>query len=154
MRLTDYLDPALVVLGLSAEGTEDTLAQLAAVFPSVVPEASPEAVTAALVKREQVHTTVITPGVAIPHGTVEGLKRMHVILGISPGGIPFCATKEDPVHVFFTILSPAGREAEHIKLLARVSRLIGHPGFIDDVRTAGSPDDVLAVVARVDQQHF
>ena len=154
MRLSDYLDPALVVLGLTAEGTEDTLAQLAEVTPGAIPGATAEAVLATLVNRERVHTTVVTAGVAIPHGTVAGLERMHVVLGISPDGIPFCATEEDPVHVFFAILSPAGSEGEHIKLLARVSRLIRHPGFIDEIRTATTRDEVLAVVSRVDQQHF
>jgi mannitol/fructose-specific phosphotransferase system IIA component (Ntr-type) len=69
------------------------------------------------------------------------------------GPIPFGPPDADPVNVFFVLLSPPGRESEHIKLLARVCRLSRHPGFLDDLAAASGPAEALEVVRMVDAEH-
>jgi mannitol/fructose-specific phosphotransferase system IIA component (Ntr-type) len=75
------------------------------------------------------------------------------MVALSGQPIQFGPVDTEPVRVFFVLLSPPGREGEHIKLLARICRLLRHPGFMDQLLAAGTADEVLGLIRRVDEQH-
>lgn len=154
MRLRDYVRSDLVVLDLSSVGLEDTLEALVGRLRQrgVLPEEV--ALVDALLARERAHTTVMGGGVAVPHANVSGLQGPLVMVALSPAGASFGPAGSDPVHVFFVLLSPPDHAGAHIKLLARIARLLRHPGFVDELRSARSRDDVLEKIARVDAEHL
>jgi PTS system nitrogen regulatory IIA component len=75
-------------------------------------------------EREQLGSTGIGQGVAIPHCKLNGLARGVVAVGLVPAGIDFGAADGRPVQVFFLVVSPAGSPAEHLQILAAISRWI------------------------------
>lgn len=153
MRLTDYIDTEQIRLDMDVTDVESTLAALAQCAATAAALPDPEAITRALLVRESAHSTAMGSGVAIPHATVPELGQTLLILGTAPGGIAFGSDDGGLTRVFFALLSPLGAESEHIKLLARICRLVRHPGFIDSLTEARTPDEALEIVAHVDAQH-
>lgn len=153
MRLRDFIRPELVVTDLRANDVSETVHALVAHLGDcgVVPDGA--AVAEALLAREAVHTTAMGNGVAVPHATVPGLHAPLIMVAVSPIGTPFGPVGLDPVRVFFVLLSPPERASLHIKLLARIARLVRHPGFLDRLHSARDPAAVLEAVERVDAEH-
>lgn len=73
-------------------------------------------------EREQLGSTAIGAGVAIPHCKLEQLQEVVLAVGLSPGGVDFDSVDGKKVHVFFLVLSPSDAPAEHLKSLAAISR--------------------------------
>lgn len=153
MRLSEYLRPDLVVRGLDTSGLEDTVGALVHRLEQVVDVGDPALVRQALVEREISHTTALGNGVALPHATVVGIERPIVMVATSPDGADFCPGQDMPVRLFFLVLSPMSEAGRHIKLLARIVRLVRHPGFVDSLLEAGSDEALLHEVERVDALH-
>lgn len=153
MRLRDYLRPELVLTDLSADDMPSTVQRLAHRLAEVGAVASEEEARAGLQAREEAHTTVMGHGLAIPHTVLPGLSDPVLLLALAPEPVPFGPPGSEPVQVFFTILSPPNRRGEHIKLLARICRLTRHDDFVDDLVGVSTPDEALAVIRRVDEEH-
>ncbi|MEJ2207009.1 MAG: PTS sugar transporter subunit IIA [Gemmatimonadota bacterium] len=153
MRLKDFFHDDLVLLRLQARDVEGVVAELAkrAGEVGVGPEAL---IREKLMARERKHPTVMGSGLAIPHATVPGLDGPAI--GVALAGdeaIPFGGTDQDPVRIFFVLLSPPGFERGHVKLLARICRLVRHEGFIDSLEAAEDSSAVVNIIQSVDAQH-
>jgi mannitol/fructose-specific phosphotransferase system IIA component (Ntr-type) len=153
VRLRDYLQPDLILTDLAAEDMESTIRRLAERFAEAGVVSSEEEARAGLQAREEAHTTVMGHGLAIPHAMLPGLRAPVLLLALAPEPVPFGPPGSEPVRVFFTILSPPDRQGEHIKLLARICRLTRHDDFVDDLAAVATPDEALAVIRRVDEEH-
>lgn len=154
MRLSDYLRTEFVFTDLEASGPEEALAFIANRLASAGASAEQDQMEAALLERERAHTTAMGRGFALPHATIPGMSEAILAILVAPNGVPFGSEGDEPVKVFFTLLSPPGREGEHIKLLARICRLVRHPGFVASVAESEDEDEVVETVRRVDEEHF
>jgi PTS system nitrogen regulatory IIA component len=97
--------------------------------------------------REQMHPTALDTGAALLHPRrpmTAILGEAIVAVGIKPGGVPFGGRAL--TDVFFLICSTS--DHEHLRILARLSRLIAEPGFLDDLRQSAEADEVAAVIRR------
>jgi PTS system nitrogen regulatory IIA component len=81
-----------------------------------------------LLEREQLGSTGIGGGIAIPHTKLQGLKSGVVALGMVPQGVDYGAVDGQPVRLFFLVVSPSGAPAEHLQALAAISRWIKAEG--------------------------
>ena len=153
MRLRDYLRPDLVLTDLAVSDMESTLDAISDKLAKAQVVQSKDEVFAGLKAREESHTTVLGEGLALPHTTLPGLEDPVVLLAMGREPVPFGPPDTEPVQVFFTLLSPPNREGEHIKLLARICRLVRHEGFMKELLAAPSADAALAYVRSVDEQH-
>lgn len=153
MRLSQYLREDLVLTDLSASDTSGVLVALADHLDAHDAVPSREEVERGLVAREQAHTTCMGHGMALPHATIGGLERPVLMVALAPEAIQFGPEDTEPVRLFFVLLSPPGREGEHIKLLARICRLIRHPGFVEELMSSDGPVAVLETIRRVDEEH-
>lgn len=153
MRLKEFLRDDFVLFRLNpsdVEGVVDEVARRA----GEVGVGAPEVIREKLLEREQHHPTVMGSGLAIPHATVPGLSAPVIGVALSGAdGIPFGGEDQEPVRVFFVLLSPPGHEREHVKLLARICRLVRHEGFIDDLESAPDEAAVVEIIQNVDAQH-
>ncbi len=131
MRLTDLLSPERVgikrVDGSSFDkgAAISLLAKLIGQRPGV----SVAEVEQALLDREQLQSTGIGEGVAIPHGALPQLSEQVAALLIVPDGVEFQAIDDAPVTILFGVITPKLRTGEHLKTLARVSRLLRNKDF-------------------------
>ncbi|GMR12761.1 MAG: PTS sugar transporter subunit IIA [Gemmatimonadota bacterium] len=153
MRLADYLRPELILSGLDADDAESTIRALSHHLTEQRVVEDGAEVCQALMERERLHTTAVGHGVAIPHATVNGVAATILLVAVAPEAIRFGPPESDPCQIFFLLLSPPGQESEHVKLLARLSRLVRHPGFVEKLGGTRSTDDVLDAIREVDAQH-
>ena len=155
MRLSQFIKPDLVLLELHTEGVEDTLHAFAERLGETGHVAEVEGVERALIEREESHTTSLGNGVALPHATVPGLERPLIMVGVAPDGVAFQPDEEDavPNRLFFVLLSPANEAGTHIKLLARIVRLVRSRGFVEALIKADTGEALIDQIERVDAQH-
>lgn len=153
MRLSDYLREDLILPGLEADGAEGALEAFGALFEKAgYLHSGPEAVQA-LAIRERSHTTCLGKGVAVPHATVPGLPKPLLLVATADPPVPFGPPDSDPVDLFFVLLSPPGREGEHIKLLARICRLAQRHEDLEELRGAQGSGQLLEAILRLDSRH-
>ena len=153
MRLSDHLRDDLVVHGLQASNASEVLEAFGALFEKAGLVQSGEEVARALRTREEAHTTCLGEGVAVPHATIPRLEEMVLLVVSTSRPIRFGPPDSQPVDLFFVLLSPAGKEGSHIKLLARICRLVRHPGTLEELQSASGGDGLLQALLRVDSQH-
>ncbi len=152
MRLSDFLRSDFVVAKLEGQSVDDVIAEVSE-RAAAAGIGAKDVIAEKLLERERSHPTVMGSGLAIPHATVPGLSEPVIGVALAHDPVSFGPPDLDPVRVFFVLLSPPGREREHVKLLARICRLIRHDDFIDQLEAA--PDDaaIVQVIESVDAQH-
>lgn len=153
MRLDRHLRSDLVLPHLEARDAAGVLRQISRHLEAKGVVTSGAALEAKLLAREETHSTALGHGMALPHATVEGLDEPVLMVALATEPVPFGAPEDDPVRVFFVLLSPPGHEGEHIKLLARICRLVRHPGFVDELQGAEDGRAALDIIERIDEQH-
>lgn len=152
MRLKEFLKSDFVVLRLSSSDVEGVLDEVARRAADTGVGAA-DTVREKLLERERQHPTVMGSGLAIPHATVPGLAAPSIGVALAGEGVDFGGEEDDPVRIFFVLLSPPGHEREHVKLLARICRLARHHGFLDDLLGAQDEAAVVECILAVDEQH-
>jgi PTS system nitrogen regulatory IIA component len=110
-------------------------------------------IVTALVERERLGSTGFGGGVAIPHGRIEGLSRVHGAFARLTQPIDFQAVDGAPVDLVFLLLSPPDAGADHLKALAAVSRALRNRQTVAKLRGARSSDAIYALLAGVDALH-
>ncbi len=108
----------------------------------------PADVERVLLEREGLQSTGIGDGVAIPHGAIAQLESQCAALLIVPDGVEFESIDGMKVTILFAVVGPKRATGEHLKTLARVSRLLRNKSFRDELVGASSPDAVYALIAR------
>jgi nitrogen PTS system EIIA component len=93
-------------------------------------------------EREQLGSTGIGSGVAIPHCKLPGLAHGVVAVGLVPGGVDFGAADGRPVQVLFLVISPSGAPAEHLQILAAISRWLRVDAHADRLASLRDPEAV------------
>jgi len=153
MRLQRFLRPDLVLTDLQGSDVQDVIHRISLHLEAEGAVASRDEVEKGLLAREEAHSTAMGHGMALPHATIQGLPEPVLMVALAPEPVQFGPPDTDPVRVFFVLLSPPGHEGEHIKLLARICRLVRHPGFIEDLQGAEDGNAAVEVIERIDELH-
>jgi PTS system fructose-specific IIC component len=140
------MDSRLVELELADGGTREVLQQLVDRLGAAGIVANPVEAYERLLEREQVMSTGIGGGIAIPHARTSEVKSTVVALGRSTTGVPFDAIDGKPVDVVFMILGSPDSSAEHVKVLARIARLVKQADFHDAALKAQTVEELLEAV--------
>ena len=145
MEIADLLTPAGVIANLRATGKKQVLQELARrIAPSAaLPERQ---VFEILLERERLGSTGIGMGVAIPHGRISGLSCLHGLFARLERSVDFAAIDDRPVDLVFLLLAPEGSGADHLKALARVSRLFRNAAICEKLRGTDHPDALYALL--------
>lgn len=106
-----------------------------------------------LSEREQLQSTGIGEGVAIPHGALPQLQTQFAALLIVPGGVDFAAIDGLPVNILFAVIGPKRATGEHLKTLARVSRLLRNKSFRDRLVAARDEREAYALILAEEGEH-
>src|SRR3989338_646938 len=124
MKISEILDKQGIKIGISSITKEDTLKELVDVLAKVEDIGDPKGIVKALIDRENLGSTGIGQGIAIPHGKTDKVKRLIAVLGISQKGFNFEALDGEPVYIFFLLVAPKETAGPHLKALAQISRLL------------------------------
>jgi PTS system nitrogen regulatory IIA component len=104
-----------------------------------------------LQQREKLGSTGIGDGVAIPHGKVSDLHELIVAFGRSKKGIAFDAIDGKPVHLFFLLLAPENSTGQHLKALAKISKMLKTPNFRKKLIDARTTSDLYKAIIEQDE---
>lgn len=147
--LSDLLTPETVLSGVSAPGKKGLFQQLGAIAARSH-GVDARMVTERLSEREKLGSTGFGGGIAIPHGKLDGMRRVTGVFVRLDQPIDFAAIDDLPVDLVFMLLSPPDSGATHLKALARVSRQMRERLFAEKLRGAGSPDALYALLTGVE----
>jgi PTS system nitrogen regulatory IIA component len=146
MTIGDLLDPGAVALRVAAPGKRQVLGVIADVAARVLGVDS-DAVLEGLMEREAAGSTGVGQGVAIPHARIDGLDRVRAIFVRLETPVAFDAMDDKPVDLLVALLAPRDANAQHLRALARVSRMMRQPDLRESLRKARSADAVHVLLA-------
>ena len=149
MEITDLVTPAAVVASLKATSKKQALQELARRAAELTGEQE-RAIFDVLLERERLGTTGVGDGVAIPHGKLPNLRRLVGVFARLERPINFEAIDEQPVDLIFLLLAPGTAGADHLKALARVSRLLRDRQMREKLRGSETREALYALL--VEQQ--
>ena len=148
MKITDILKPASINLDIASTSKKQVLEAIAKAAAPVT-KCEQQIIFDALVERERLGTTGIGKGVAIPHARLAGLTDLYcTFVRVNP--VDFESIDSKPVDLIFCLLVPEESGADHLKALARISKLLRNEAVCADLRSAKTADEVLQIIAKAD----
>lgn len=151
MRLTNLLSPDTIVPELKSTDKESVIHEMVGRMYEIKLITDKEAVEKSLLEREKLGSTGIGNHVAIPHAKCDDIDNLVAIFGKSSEGIEFSALDSKKVHYVFLILAPKSEAGNHLKLLARISRLVKTDGFLNSLKKLNSPEEILQSLSKAEQ---
>ena len=139
MEIADLIGPTSVIADLRATSKKQALQELAERAAQIT-GLHERQIFDVLLERERLGTTGVGNGIAIPHGKLAGLKKLHGVFARLSTPIDFEAIDERPVDLIFLLLAPETAGADHLKALARVSRLLRDQSVCEKLRKTDSAD--------------
>ena len=152
MEIADLVSVDGVVADLKVSSKKQALqelSQLAAVLTGL----HERAIFDTLLERERLGTTGVGVGIAIPHGKLPELDRLHGLFARLAQPIDFEAIDEQPVDLIFLLLAPESAGADHLKALARVSRLLRDNTVCDKLRGSDTVEAIYALLTETTNSH-
>lgn len=145
MELDDLVSPEGVIAHLKATSKKQTLQDLAARAGELT-GLSERTIYETLLERERLGSTGVGHGIAIPHGKLAQLTRLHGLFARLDTPVDFESVDDQPVDLVFLLLAPEGAGADHLKALARISRLLRNPAVVDKLRASDDPAALFAIL--------
>jgi PTS system nitrogen regulatory IIA component len=152
MEISDLISLDGIVANLRATSKKQALQDLARRAADVTGE--PErAIFEVLIERERLGTTGVGNGIAIPHGKLPGLDKLHGLFARLDTPIDFDAIDEQPVDLICLLLAPESAGADHLKALARVSRLLRDRSICEKLRGSDTAEAIFALLTQSTASH-
>ncbi len=151
MKILDALDREAIISDLAASNKRDTLKELALPLAKAT-DLDLDTLVNVLTEREKLGSTGIGGGVAIPHGKLKDLTDITLGFGRSRQGVAFDSMDGQPTHIFFLLLTPENSTGLHLKMLARISRLLKQETFKAKLLQAETGDELYQAIAGEDEE--
>jgi nitrogen PTS system EIIA component len=152
MNLGDLITPEGVIASLKAKNKKQALQELAQKAAELT-KLDARQVFETLLQRERLGSTGVGRGIAIPHGRIEGLSQIVSVFARLDEPIPFDALDDEPVGLLFLLLAPEQAGADHLKALARISRLLRDPQTIENLKASRDRASLYAVLTEPATSH-
>ena len=150
MKVTELLKREFIIEELVSRTKRDVLRELADAVLQGCEGYEPEETVNILQEREKLGSTGIGDGIAIPHGKLAIIDEMAISFGRSTEGIDFNAMDGRPVHLFFLLLAPENAAGQHLKMLAKISRMLKDESFRKDLLASRSREELLKIITDKD----
>ncbi len=150
MKILDVLTVDTINVNLRAKDKKGILDELVAPAAKLAGAGHGELVRV-LLERERLGSTGIGGGIGIPHGKLRGLSSLILGFGLSRQGVDFESMDGRPTHIFFLLLTPEDSAGLHLKLLARLSRLLKNDDFKRRLLQAGTPNEIIDAIRDEDE---
>jgi PTS system nitrogen regulatory IIA component len=151
MRLETLSRPGLIFPDLAGEDAEALLRLLARRVAAAGAVPDGEELFRRLWEREQLGSTGVGGGVAIPHCKLPGLQRAVLAVGVARQGVDFGASDGKPVKAFFMVISPSAAPAEHLRSLALISKWLRSDDHAEQVVRLHDSEAIFGLLRQVPQ---
>lgn len=147
--MIELIGPGTICMDLGASTKEEAIGKLAGMLDSAGKLRSRQDYIRAVLDRESLTTTGVGMGIAIPHGKSAAVREAGIAFGKSDSGIEWASLDGEPVRLVFLLAVPEeAAGTQHLKILARLSRMLMDEGFRHDLMSATTPGKVLEVISR------
>jgi len=152
MKIMDFLNIKAIKLQMESSEKEDALKELVDVLVETQALDDKKSIVKSLIERENLGSTGIGQGIAIPHGKTDLVKELVAVLGISQKGVNFEALDGEPVYIFFLLVAPKDTAGPHLKALAQISRLLRDTYFCELLKRCKTSDEVYELIQREEEK--
>lgn len=153
VTIRDLLQDDLIIEDIAAKDKMGVLREFARVLKSKGRVENEEELVRVLTERETLGSTGVGDGVAIPHGKLNSIQEMIVAFGRSKRGVEFQSLDAKPVFLFFLLVTPDDRPGDHLKTLARISRILKNPALRAGLLQAPRRQDIQRLIYEEDSKY-
>ena len=150
MKILDFLSTERIIPNMKSRDKKGVIDELAQAVADTTSAENSE-VAKVLLEREQLGSTGIGDGIAIPHGRLSSIDSIVMGFGSSEQGIEYDAIDDNPVHIFFLLLTPENSTGGHLRVLAQISKLLKNKQFKTNLSNAKSKQEVIEIVQEADE---
>jgi PTS system fructose-specific IIA component/PTS system nitrogen regulatory IIA component len=152
MKFADFINVTSIKANLAADDKPAAIRELVESLASAgtIAAGDVESIVAAIMKREELGSTGIGRGVAVPHTKHPSVERLVGTVGISAHGVDFNSLDGDKVHLVFLLVSPPDRPGDHLRALENISRQLRDDMFCRFLKQARSQKDVQQLLDEAD----
>jgi nitrogen PTS system EIIA component len=151
MKITEVLYKEAILVDLKANDKKGVLEELSKPI-SKIARINQQELVRVLMDREQLGSTGIGGGIGIPHGKLKNLDKLILGFGLSRKGIDFDSMDKRPSHIFFLLVTPENSTGLHLKVLARISRLLKNDDFKEKLYQISDAEELLNEIEQVDYE--
>ncbi|MEO0142366.1 MAG: PTS sugar transporter subunit IIA [candidate division WOR-3 bacterium] len=148
LRISNFLRPEAIIMEMGATEKLSAIKELVEYMVTKKIAKDRDQLFEALAKRENLESTGIGEGVAIPHARTDAVDDVVLVFARSKSGIDFSALDGKPSHIIFLIASPENKKSEYIMTLAKLSRLLRHSSVREQLKNAKNPGEVLEIIKK------
>ena len=148
MKLSEFLRPELIKVGLEANDKWDAITQLIDLMVTAkeVAEEHREKIISVVFDRERSMSTGMERGIAIPHANSPVIEEVVGAIGISESGIPFESLDGQPAQIITVLVIPKDKFQQHVRTLAGIARLFNNDQLTHALRSAGTSEEVMEII--------
>lgn len=156
MKFSDFVCSAAIRPELAAQDKEGVIRELAGalVASGEVAEEDLEGIVGAIMKREELGSTGIGRGVAVPHTKHPSVEKLVGTVGVSAEGVDFSSLDGENVQLFFLLVSPPDRPGDHLRALENISRQLRDEMFCRFLKQAKNVEDIQTLLDEADNNQF
>jgi nitrogen PTS system EIIA component len=153
MKLSDFVVREAIVVDLQAVGKEEAIREIVRSLHSAgkLAESEIDSVSRAILSREELGSTGIGQGVAVPHTRHPTVDRLIGTVALSHRGVDFAALDGEPVDILFLLVSPPNQPGDHLRALENISRHLKDERFVSFLRQAKTRENVVELLDEADQ---
>jgi len=146
MKIMDFLRKEFIKVNLETRSKEEVIEELVEPLVKAGAVNDKKAAIKVLLEREELGSTGIGQGVAMPHAKTGAVRNLVAAFGLSKSGVDFDALDGEPVNIFFLLLAPEEAAGDHLKALARISSLLKDKHFRRALLNAKDADAVEKII--------
>ncbi len=156
MELADFVVPDAILANLQSDSKEGVVREMIGRLRTSghVSASQCEGIVKAILKREELGSTGIGNGVAVPHTKHPSVDRLVGTVALSQEGVNFASLDGEPVHVFFLLISPPDRPSDHLRALENISRQLRDDTFCRFLKQSKTAEDIQQLLEEADDNHF
>ncbi|MBS0209070.1 MAG: PTS sugar transporter subunit IIA [Planctomycetes bacterium] len=156
MKFADFVTRQAVKANLEADVKENVIREMVESLLSAgnLPADQPDSIVKAILKREELGSTGIGRGVAVPHTKHPSVTKLTGAVAVSSEGVDFQSLDGEKVHLLFLLVSPPDRPGDHLRALEYVSRKLRNDNFCKFLKQARSTEDILTLLDEADNDQF
>jgi PTS system nitrogen regulatory IIA component len=152
MKISDILKKEHVIKELNSCDKKNVLDELSSFLEAEGEITNKESLLAALIEREKLGSTGIGENVAIPHAKISEIDKIITVFGRSKNGVEFESLDQKPVNFIFLVIAPENSTSQHLKALARISRLFKNPSLRESVLRTNEADQIYSILVDEDSK--
>jgi nitrogen PTS system EIIA component len=156
MKLSDFVVRQSILTDLSSASKEEAIRSMVESLAASgsIKSADRDGIIAAILKREELGSTGIGKGVAVPHTKHPSVDKLVATIALSKSGVEFASLDGEMVHILFLLVSPPDRPGDHLRALENISRHLRNDNFCNFLKQASTPEAVVELLEEADNNQL